>query len=112
MVDAVRVGGARSFGPSGLLEQDDSENWIQIQRNLRGYMTRQTHFNVQMGMHGRPIETDEIPGVVRHVFCENAARGMYERWSELISSPNDEAAERRRALRAPERDSDHEPVIR
>lgn len=112
VVDAVRVGGARSFGPSGLLEQDDSENWIQIQRNLRGYMTRQTHFNVQMGMHGRPIETDEIPGVVRHVFCENAARGMYERWSELISSPNDDAAERRRARRAPERDSDRKPVMR
>ena len=33
------------------------------------------------------IVTDEVPGVVRHVFCENAARGMYERWHELITSP-------------------------
>lgn len=104
VVDAVRVGGARSFGPSGLLEQDDSENWIQIQRNLRGYVARRTPFNVQMGLHGDPIVTDEVPGVVRHVFCENAARGMYERWHELITSPAAEEAERRRAARAPLRD--------
>jgi 3-phenylpropionate/trans-cinnamate dioxygenase alpha subunit len=110
VVDAVRVGGARSFGPSGLLEQDDSENWIQIQRNLRGFMARSTPFNVQMGMHGAPIETDEVPGIVRHVFCENAARGMYERWHELITSPLTVDAERRRSLRAPLRDDMQAPA--
>jgi 3-phenylpropionate/trans-cinnamate dioxygenase alpha subunit len=104
VVDAVRIGGARSFGPSGLLEQDDSENWIQVQRNLRGYVTRRTRFNVQMGMHGEPIVTDEVPGVVRHVFCENAARGMYERWAELMTAPTSREAEARRAVRAPRHD--------
>ena len=100
----MRIGGARSFGPSGLLEQDDSENWIQVQRNLRGYITRQTPFNVQMGIDGAPIETDEVPGIVRHVFCENAARGMYERWHELITSPTAAVAEARRSARAVEHD--------
>ncbi len=112
VVDAVRVGGARSFGPSGLLEQDDSENWIQIQRNLRGHMVRRTPFNVQMGLHGSPVETDEIPGVVRHVFCEHAARGMYERWLELMIEPNDATAERKRRLRAPLREAARGTVTR
>lgn len=112
VVDAVRIGGARSFGPSGLLEQDDSENWIQIQRNLRGFITRQTPFNIQMGLHSTPVETDEIPGVVRHVFCESAARGMYERWHELLKAPTVAEAERLRAERAPVRDRAIEPVVR
>jgi len=112
VVDAVRVGGARSFGPSGLLEQDDSENWIQIQRNLRGYMTRHTPFNVQMGLHGAPLATDEVPGVVRHVFCENAARGMYERWHELMIAPSADEAERVRAARAILHDGTSTPVRR
>ena len=112
VVDAVRVGGARSFGPSGLLEQDDSENWIQIQRNLRGFVTRETPFNVQMGMHGAPIDTGDVPGVVRHVFCENAARGLYERWHELMTSATASEAERRRAERAPRHDGSPVPVAR
>jgi 3-phenylpropionate/trans-cinnamate dioxygenase alpha subunit len=112
VVDAVRVGGARSFGPSGLLEQDDSENWIQIQRNLRGYMTRSTPFNVQMGLHGEPIPTDEVPGVVRHVFCENAARGMYERWHELMTAATAGEAERGRAARAVRHDGETARVTR
>lgn len=112
VVDAVRVGGARSFGPSGLLEQDDSENWIQIQHNLRGFITRQTRFNVQMGLHGEPQQMPEVPGVVRHVFCENAARGMYERWHELILAPLAEDAERSRRRRAPQRDGATQPASR
>jgi 3-phenylpropionate/trans-cinnamate dioxygenase alpha subunit len=110
VVDAARIGGARSFGPSGLLEQDDSENWIQIQKNLRGYVASRTRFNVQMGLHGEPIETDEIPGVVRHVFCENAARGMYERWHELIRNADGTGAEAERMRRAPRHDAPHKQL--
>jgi phenylpropionate dioxygenase-like ring-hydroxylating dioxygenase large terminal subunit len=112
VIDAARIGGARSFGPSGLFEQDDAENWIQVQRNLRGYVTRETPLNVQMGLHGRPIVTDQVPGVVRHVFCENAARGMYERWHELITAPAAADAEARRAARAAERDGAPHEVAR
>ena len=99
VVDAVRIGAARSFGPSGLLEQDDGENWTEIQRMLRGYVARKTAFNVQMGMHVERVHTDEVPGDVGHVFSENAARAMYERWSELMTSATWSDAEGRKRMR-------------
>ena len=70
-----------------------------MQRNLRGYVTRATRLNVQMGLYGEPLASDQVPGVVRHVFCEDAARGMYARWHELISSPTLAGAETRRTAR-------------
>ena len=32
----------RAFGPAGFLEQDDSENWVEIQKVLRGQRARKT----------------------------------------------------------------------
>jgi hypothetical protein len=53
-----------------------------------------------------------VPGVVRHVFCENAARGMYERWHELMRSPTADGAERARTVRAARHDGEPHPVSR
>jgi 3-phenylpropionate/trans-cinnamate dioxygenase alpha subunit len=99
VVEAIRIGAARSFGPSGLLEQDDGENWMEIQRTLRGRMARSTRFNVEMGMHNPRMTSDEVPGNVSHVFAENAARAMYDRWSELMTSATWAEAEERKRMR-------------
>jgi 3-phenylpropionate/trans-cinnamate dioxygenase alpha subunit len=99
VVEAIRIGAARSFGPSGLLEQDDGENWMEIQRTLRGRMARAARFNVQMGMHNAEVTSDEVPGNLAHVFTENAARAMYERWSELMTSATWHEAEERKRMR-------------
>jgi hypothetical protein len=45
------------------------------------------------------------------VFCESAARGMYERWHELLRTPSTREAERLRVARAPQRDKAFEPVL-
>jgi 3-phenylpropionate/trans-cinnamate dioxygenase alpha subunit len=86
VVDAIRVGAARSFGPGGLLEQDDSENWMEIQTVLRGHVARRSRFNLQMGLGSPRIAEADVPGAARHVFNETAALGMYVRWTELLAS--------------------------
>jgi 3-phenylpropionate/trans-cinnamate dioxygenase alpha subunit len=35
--EALKKSHARAFGPAGFLEQDDSENWIEVQKVLRGH---------------------------------------------------------------------------
>ncbi|MDB5697299.1 MAG: ring hydroxylating dioxygenase, alpha subunit [Alphaproteobacteria bacterium] len=83
--DAYRKGVLRSFSPAGLFEQDDGENWVEIQRVLRGHQARRQRFNVQMGMN-RPQAADErFPGRIGWVFGEEAARGFYAHWARMMT---------------------------
>ena len=85
--DAFRVGASRTFSPAGILEQDDGENWVEIQRVLRGHMARQTEFNVQMGQGRHDKKHPDFPGVISPTpYSEEAARGYYAKWLSLMSA--------------------------
>lgn len=40
----------RAFGPAGFLEQDDSENWCEIQKLLKGHRARNSKLCLEMGL--------------------------------------------------------------
>ncbi|MBB6193372.1 phenylpropionate dioxygenase-like ring-hydroxylating dioxygenase large terminal subunit [Sphingobium wenxiniae] len=85
--EKIRVGCLRAFSAAGIFEQDDGENWIEIQRVLRGHQARKTRFNVQMGL-GQSLAGDpRFPGRVGYVFSENAARGFYAHWLRMMTEP-------------------------
>ena len=48
--EALRVNILRTFSPSGLLEQDDGENWNEIQKVLRGRVAWSHPLNARMGL--------------------------------------------------------------
>ena len=83
--EALKKSHARAFGPAGFLEQDDSENWVEVQKVLRGHKARQTDFCVQMGLGFEERREDGIPGVTNGTFAETAARGFYQHWMEMMS---------------------------
>lgn len=83
--DGVRLGAMRTFSAGGIFEQDDGENWLEIQRVLRGYKARQRPFNLQMGL-GHASADPRLPGRTNHVYGEEAARGFYRRWAELLGT--------------------------
>ena len=85
--DAIRKGVMRTFSAGGIFEQDDGENWLEIQKVLRGHMARRTVLNVQMGLGYERVDDPRFPGTTNHVYAETAARGFYRRWSELITTP-------------------------
>ena len=76
----------RVFGPSGLLEQDDGENWNEIQKVLKGWMARQRPFNTGMGVGHARIDADGLPGRTSYGFTEEAARHFYQRWVNLLQA--------------------------
>jgi phenylpropionate dioxygenase-like ring-hydroxylating dioxygenase large terminal subunit len=82
--EAYRLAVLRTFSPGGIFEQDDGENWIEIQRVLRGHKARQTALNVQMGL-GSPREDARFPGTLHYVYAEEAARGFYGRWAQILA---------------------------
>ena len=85
--DAIRLGVMRTFSVGGMFEQDDGENWLEIQRVLRGYMARRNMLNIQMGLGHERTDDPRFPGKTNHVYGETAARGFYHRWAELLSPP-------------------------
>ena len=83
--DAVRLGVLRTFSAGGIFEQDDGENWLEIQKVLRGYKARQQKLNLQMGLGHARSDHPDYPGKTNNVYGEEAARGFYRRWAEMIS---------------------------
>ena len=83
--EALRINILRTFSPSGLLEQDDGENWNEIQKVLRGRVARSHPLNARMGLGHANNDLGDFPGRTNYVFGEEAARGLYRRWADLLS---------------------------
>jgi biphenyl 2,3-dioxygenase subunit alpha len=84
--EAYRLAVLRTFSPGGIFEQDDGENWNEIQKVLRGYMARQQPFNVQMGLGTEQASHPDYPARIGWVYGEMAARGLYDRWAQMMGA--------------------------
>ncbi len=82
------MGGLRTFSASGIFEQEDGENWVEIQRVLQSPTARDTLFHVGMGMGGARHDDPDFPGEVGWIFSEHAARGFYTQWQRLLTEPD------------------------
>jgi len=100
--EALRVNILRTFSPSGLLEQDDGENWNEIQKVLRGRVARSHPLNARMGLGHANHDLGDYPGRTNYVFGEEAARGLYRRWADLMTGKSWAELAELQAARAPE----------
>lgn len=81
--DAIRRDYVHRFGPSGMLEQDDGENWSQVSASSRSSLARTMEFNYQMGL-GHERYHEDLPGLVGNATGELTHRSFYTRWSREI----------------------------
>lgn len=102
--EAAYKGYVGSFGPSGTLEQDDTENWARIVQASKGLMSRDkelSYNNVSNYLMGiGKVEADENfpgPGVAYPTtYTDAISRSMHEYWLELISKDILDTKEERR----------------
>jgi phenylpropionate dioxygenase-like ring-hydroxylating dioxygenase large terminal subunit len=74
-----------TFGPSGVLAQDDTENFTGIARNSRSALASRLSFLYQMGQAQAPMRLFEGPGVAYEgKYNEANARAFYRRWLDLM----------------------------
>ncbi|WP_102348726.1 aromatic ring-hydroxylating oxygenase subunit alpha [Bacillus sp. Marseille-P3661] len=91
--EAAYKGYLGSFGPSGTLEQDDTETWSRIVEASGGLMARDKELNFNsvlnylMGLDR--VEPDkDFPGpgtAYPTTYLDAVARGMHKYWIELLS---------------------------
>jgi hypothetical protein len=76
---------ARTFGASGMLEQDDGENWDQSTRGQTGVVTRRYPLNYSMGKgHGEVILDEDGPPRVDKLTNEHGQLWHYRAWAEWM----------------------------
>lgn len=74
------------FGPAGLLEQDDGENWSQSTRACTGFAGRELGEFLAMGLGQDRVTTGE--GGQRYVetcINEHGQRWFYRAWREWMT---------------------------
>ena len=81
IVSPKTIGGMRfvsqfRFSPSGVFEQDDMDNWIQVTGAAKSLIGRRHPANYQMSGNEPPLETD-LPGTVASRFSDNNQLSLY-----------------------------------
>lgn len=80
-----RIGHA--FGPAGLLEQDDGENWSQSTRSARGVVSRELGQHLRMGIgHDQVVTNDGGEHYIEGVISEHGQRWLYRAWTEWMAA--------------------------
>ncbi|GAA3590447.1 aromatic ring-hydroxylating dioxygenase subunit alpha [Klugiella xanthotipulae] len=84
--EAQRLYNLRTFGPSGIFESDDGENWSEVQAISHGFITNNTPLNYQMGL-GSERHDGVYPGTTSELYSDAAGRSFYARWADLMNTP-------------------------
>ena len=75
------------FGPAGLLEQDDGENWSQSTRSARGIASRGLGHTVKMGLgHDQAIAGPNGEHYIESRISEHGQRWLYRAWTEWMAA--------------------------
>ena len=85
--DAHREISMHTFGPAGLLEQDDGENWDQSTRGMRGVVASRYPLHYAMGLgHGEIVDDEATPPRIESHVNEHAQLWTYQAWSEWMGA--------------------------
>ena len=78
----------QTFGPSGIFEQDDAENWSQCMATMRGFIGRQLALPYLAGQDSG--SRDDHPGITDSLGngggSEGSGRSFYRHWLKLMTS--------------------------
>jgi phenylpropionate dioxygenase-like ring-hydroxylating dioxygenase large terminal subunit len=83
---AVRASN-RHFGPAGMFEQDDGENWDQSTLAAQSVVSQRYDLNYAMALgHGEVVEDGASPPRIDTLTNENAQLWMYRVWAEFMAA--------------------------
>jgi len=84
---AQRHNANHTFGPAGMLEQDDGENWGQSTRAMNGVISKQFPLNYAMNKgHGEIIEDEDGPPRIYTQVNEHGQLWLYQAWADWMAA--------------------------
>jgi hypothetical protein len=85
--DRMRFVSQYRFSPSGIFEQDDMDNWIQVTGAAKSVIARRYPANYQMRGSEEIIEND-LPGRLASRFSDNNQLNLYMHWAKMMEASN------------------------
>jgi phenylpropionate dioxygenase-like ring-hydroxylating dioxygenase large terminal subunit len=85
--DTMRFVSQYRFSPSGVFEQDDMDNWIQVTAAAKSLIGQRYPANYQMRGDNSPIEIN-LPGRVKSRFSDNNQLSLYMHWAKMLQAKN------------------------
>ncbi len=76
------------FGPGGMLEQEDSESWMQQYKGANIDFADDRPFYYGLGL-GEEKPHPDLPGLVSGTANEYYARAFFQRWRDALAGPAD-----------------------
>ncbi|MEM7221059.1 MAG: aromatic ring-hydroxylating dioxygenase subunit alpha [Pseudomonadota bacterium] len=76
------------FGPAGLLEQDDGENWSHSTRGAAGTAAGTRPLNFAMGAGLDAVRADGDQASIDTVVNEHGQRWTYQAWADWLAAPD------------------------
>ena len=83
---ALRLAGARVFGPGGTFEQDDMDNWQGCTQTGRGVVARRHSLNYAMGLGHEQFDEERGALASGYRYSESNHRAFYRHWAQLMSA--------------------------
>lgn len=81
----LRIAAPHHFGPAGLFEEDDGENWEQSTLACNGTVASTLPLNYQIGHGHQKILHDEgLPDRLDGLFTEYGQLSMLRRWADMM----------------------------
>jgi 3-phenylpropionate/trans-cinnamate dioxygenase alpha subunit len=88
--EALRRQYELTFGPAGLLEQDDGENWRECQNGMAGPVGRTLNTNMMLGLGQDTTMADmlgaDLPGQGGNIWSEANQRQFYRHWTAFMTA--------------------------
>lgn len=95
--EAIRFSSIFRFSPTGVFEQDDMDNWVQVSRAGKSVVARRHPANYQMNLGEKIYRHPELPGWIANIWSDSTQLDFYwhwatlletERWSDVRKSPS------------------------
>jgi phenylpropionate dioxygenase-like ring-hydroxylating dioxygenase large terminal subunit len=84
---AQRFSAGHTFGPAGMLEQDDGENWGQSTRGMTGNVSQRSPLNYQMNNRLGEVIDDEIgPRRIETTCNEHSQLWTHRAWADWMAA--------------------------
>jgi 3-phenylpropionate/trans-cinnamate dioxygenase alpha subunit len=83
--DVMRFVSQYRFSPSGIFEQDDMDNWIQVTGAAKSLIARRYPANYQMS-GGEEIVHNDLPGRLASRFSDNNQLNLYMHWAKMMEA--------------------------
>src|SRR5262249_14055961 len=75
------------FGPAGLWEQDDGENWANSTRGAAGTVAQRHPLNYSMNIgRGEVIDEEDSPPYIEATVTEHPQLWHYRSWAEWVAA--------------------------